>query len=122
MMPSLGLPNVGAIPQQPQPQAFAAPAALQAALQQQLAASAALGMYKLWVVAGTIKLVYLFCCNSFIFQNPTSKIPSLPPVDIWLNGYCLISSLSFQVDMVSLLEQEIQESRVTDTRPILSPR
>ena len=51
MMPSLGLPNVGAIPQQPQPQAFAAPAALQAALQQQLAASAALGMYKLWVVA-----------------------------------------------------------------------
>jgi hypothetical protein len=47
MMPSLGLPNVGAIPQQPQAQAFAAPAALQAALQQQLAASAALGMCKL---------------------------------------------------------------------------
>ena len=44
MMPGLGLPNVGAIQQQPQPQAFAAPAALQAALQQQLAASAALGM------------------------------------------------------------------------------
>ena len=42
MMPSLGLPSVGAIPQQPQ-QRFAAPAALQAALQQQLAASAALG-------------------------------------------------------------------------------
>ena len=43
MMPSLGLPSVG-VPQQPQQQAFAAPAALQAALQQQLAASAALGM------------------------------------------------------------------------------
>ena len=57
------------------------------------------------------------------FYFPKSNLKdSLPPVDIWLNGYCLISSLSFQVDMVSLLEQEIQESRVTDTRPILSPR
>jgi len=52
MMPSLGLPNVGAIPQQPQPQAFAAPAALQAALQQQLAASAALGGYGKLIGAG----------------------------------------------------------------------
>lgn len=52
MMPSLGLPNVGAIPQQPQAQAFAAPAALQAALQQQLAASAALGGYGKLIGAG----------------------------------------------------------------------
>merc|ERR1719402_1324079 len=51
-MPSLGLPNVGEIPQQPQPQAFAAPAALQAALQQQLAASAALGGYGKLIGAG----------------------------------------------------------------------
>jgi len=51
MMPSLGLPSVGAIPQMPQQQ-VAAPAALQAALQQQLAASAALGGYGKLIGAG----------------------------------------------------------------------
>jgi len=52
MMPSLGLPSVGAIPQMPQQQQIAAPAALQAALQQQLAASAALGGYGKLIGAG----------------------------------------------------------------------
>lgn len=53
MMPSIGLPAMGAMPQ---PQQLAGPSALQTALQQQLAASAALGGYGKLIGTGDPRL------------------------------------------------------------------